>query len=129
MRLLLDTHVLIAFSKGQLERTYPVIATGLALTEHDVALSAVSLWEIAIKARLGKLDAGMPPANLAVFFEAAGLTILPITHHHVVAEVSPEPVTRDPFDRLLLAQCRIEQRFLVTVDHALRDHPLAARFP
>ena len=37
-------------------------------------------------------------------------------------------VTRDPFDRLLLAQCAIEGRRLVTIDAALRDHPLAAGF-
>ncbi len=128
MRLLLDTHVLIWLSKGSLDRIHPVIASGLARGRHDIALSVVSLWEIAIKTRLGKLDSGAPPANLAAFFEAIGFTILPITHHHVVADVLPEPATRDPFDRLLLGQCRIEERSLVTLDHALRDHPLAARF-
>lgn len=129
MRLLLDTHVLIGLSRGSLDSIYPAIASGLACGGHNIALSVVSLWEIAIKTRLGKLDPGAPPANLAAFFEAAGFKTLPITHHHVVADVLPEPATRDPFDRLLLGQCRIEERYLVTVDHALRDHPLAARFP
>ncbi|MCJ2082922.1 type II toxin-antitoxin system VapC family toxin [Methylobacterium sp. J-090] len=129
MRLLLDTHVLIGLSRGGLDGIYPAIASGLARGGHDVALSVVSLWEIAIKTRLGKLEPGVPPAHLAAFFEAAGFMILLITHHHVVAEVSPEPPTRDPFDRLLLGQCRIEKRYLVTVDQALRDHPFAARFP
>lgn len=64
--------------------------------------SVASLWEIAIKTRLGKLDAGMPLEALAEFFEAIGLVILPIDRNHVITSVEPEPITRDPFDRLLL---------------------------
>ncbi len=49
-----------------------------------------------------------------------------INEHHAIAEVLPEPATRDPFDRLLLAQCLVEGLRLVTVDRALVGHPLAA---
>lgn len=94
----------------------------------DLAASAASLWEIAIKARLGKLDPGMPLGMLAEFFEAVGIGMLPITASHAVAAVEPMPPTRDPFDRMLLTQCLVEGRRLVTVDNALCDHPLATRF-
>jgi PIN domain nuclease of toxin-antitoxin system len=56
-----------------------------------------------------------------------GMTILNIAAPHVLALVTPEPRPRDPFDRLLLAQCAVENLRLVTVDRALVDHPLAFR--
>ncbi|MDP4006098.1 hypothetical protein Q8W67_21930 [Methylobacterium sp. NEAU K] len=49
----------------------------------------------------------------------------PITASHAV---DPMPPTRDPFDRMLLVQCLVEDRRLVTVDRALHTHPLAPRF-
>lgn len=87
-----------------------------------------SLWEIAIKSRLGKLDAGVPLERMQSSLQDAGLTILPIEIKHVLTAADPEPPTRDPFDRLLLAQCQVEGLQLVTIDRALVDHPLAFRF-
>ena len=60
--------------------------------------------------------------------EDGRLTILRIDVPHVTALVLPEPPTRDPFDRLLLAQCQTEGLQLVTIDRALVEHPLAFRF-
>jgi PIN domain nuclease of toxin-antitoxin system len=57
------------------------------------------------------------------------MRLLIIDHRHVLAELDPEPATRDPFDRLLLAQCEVEGMRLVTVDTALSVHPLAWREP
>ena len=56
-----------------------------------------------------------------------GLSMLAIDARHVLAEVDPEPGTRDPFDRLLLAQCAMENLRLVTLDRALLGHPLVWR--
>ena len=61
----------------------------------------------------------------AIYFEALGLAILAIELNHVIASADPEPETRDPFDRLLLAQCQVENLRLVTVDRALVNHRLA----
>ncbi len=124
MRILLDTHVLIAMTKGRLSATYPNIAAGLARSDVQAWASVASLWEIAIKTRLGKLAPGIAVPDLATFLETAGVTILPIDREHVVADITPIPRTRDPFDRLLLAQCRVENLRLVTVDGALQGHPL-----
>jgi len=63
------------------------------------------------------------PANV----KSGGLEILAIEVAHVLHAVDPEPPTRDPFDRLLLAQCHVEGLKLVTVDRALVDHPPAFR--
>jgi PIN domain nuclease of toxin-antitoxin system len=87
--------------------------------------SAASLWEITIKVRLGKLDLDMQVEELPGYLEQVGFDLLPVTPPHAVYRALPEPPTRDPFDRLLLAQCAIENLRLVTLDRALVDHPLA----
>jgi PIN domain nuclease of toxin-antitoxin system len=96
---------------------------------NEVHASTASLWEIAIKTGLGKLDPGLPLEKVADFLERAGFFVLDVNRHHAVAQVEPEPATRDPFDRMLLSQCKIEGLQLVTLDRALLDHPLAWRQP
>jgi hypothetical protein len=76
---------------------------------------------------LGKLDLAVPLEVLAGYFETVGLVILSINRQHAVAWVEPEPATRDPFDRMLLAQCKVEGLRLVTLDRALAEHPLTWR--
>jgi PIN domain nuclease of toxin-antitoxin system len=100
----------------------------LAAPTTESYASAASLWEIAIKTHLGKLDPGMALEDLAGFLEGLGLTILPIDKRHAVALAQPEPQTRDPFDGILLAQCEVEGLRLATIDRALAAHPLAVRF-
>lgn len=90
--------------------------------------SVASLWEIAIKHRLGKLEIDMPLQRMPDSLKASGLAILPIDISHVLTAADPEPPTRDPFDRLLLSQCQVEELQLVTIDRALIGHPLAFRF-
>lgn len=80
-----------------------------------------------MKNRLGKLDIGMPLPDLPEAIASVGLCILGIDVAHVLHILDPEPPTRDPFDRLLLAQCHVEGLKLITVDRALVGHPLAFR--
>ncbi len=89
--------------------------------------SIVSLWEIAIKVRLGKLMTRVALADIAGTLESQGVTRVGLNVHHVVREAEPVPMTRDPFDRLLLAIAQIEGWKLVTVDRALTSHPAAFR--
>lgn len=125
MSLLFDTHVLLEILRSTLE---------LRLSRHErhfidrqvaVFASAASIWEIAIKVRLGKLGIGLPLDDLASYFEAIDIPIVPVNRYHAVVTALPEPPTRDPFDRLLLAVCKTEGFLLVTEDRALIDHPLA----
>lgn len=127
MRLILDSHILLAISLGRLPRISATIARAIERPGTFAFASAASLWEIAIKTRLGKLDPGVPLESLPPFYEALGIEILPITAAHALTAVDPVPPTRDPFDRMLLAQCAVEGCRLATLDQALRDHPLAAR--
>ena len=125
MRLLLDTQIVLSIVN---ERTADLPATlrgVLANPDAEFYVSVASLWEIAIKWRLGKLKLSGDLALLPDVVTSGGLELIPINEHHVVATVQPEPMTRDPFDRLLLAQCSVEELRLLTVDRALISHSLA----
>lgn len=125
MRLLLDTHIFIGLSRQTLSVAHPKFFRAILEKESESFVSVASIWEIAIKTRLGKLDAGLPPEKVAQYCMGLGLKVLPIQAAHATAVLDPEPNTRDPFDRLLLAQCKTESLQLVTVDRALAEHPLS----
>jgi PIN domain nuclease of toxin-antitoxin system len=127
MRLLLDTNVLIPVIRQDITTLNSGIAGAVASAANDMFASIASLWEIAIKTRLGKLDVKMEMADLPAYLDSSRIGLLAIGATHVLAELVTEPNTRDPFDRLLLAQCQVENMRLVTTDRALSAHPLAWR--
>ena len=127
MKLLLDTHVFLAILDRRIEIFPPGPRRLLADPAGEFHVSVASLWEIAIKWRLGKLQLTAGLHTLPELIAELGLELLVINAHHVLAAVQPEPLTRDPFDRLLLAQCQIEGLRLLTVDRALVSHALAAK--
>jgi PIN domain nuclease of toxin-antitoxin system len=110
-----------------LAKEHPKIAQRLVDESTINFVSVVSLWETAIKTRLGKLDPGMPLEDVAAYLEAVGLSIMPIEVRHVIVAADPAPQTRDPFDALLLAQCQVEDLKLVTLDRALLSHRLVMK--
>jgi PIN domain nuclease of toxin-antitoxin system len=125
--LLLDTHFLlnlIGASSAPLDESH-----GELLVDPRMARwgSVASIWEIAIKYRLGKLTLSTPLSDLPSVFLGMGISLLTIDHRHVLTTLDPEPTTRDPFDRLLLAQCAVEGMRLLTIDRVLAAHPLAWR--
>ena len=125
MRLLVDTHVLLGVIEKRAAELDPVVKRALEATDAEFYVSVASLWEIAIKWRLAKLKLTVHPSKLPELIGVMGIGLIPIDASHVLASVDPEPTTRDPFDRLLLAQCKIEGLHLLTVDRALVTHPLA----
>lgn len=127
MAFLIDTHIFIALSKRRLSDLPNAIQTLVNNDHAELVISVASIWEIAIKVRLGKLDAGMPPDAIASYCGKVGISVLPISASHAAQDVDPEPSTRDPFDRMLLAQCAAENLRLVTIDRSLAEHPLAVR--
>lgn len=127
MRLLLDTHIVLAFLHRTFDVQFPRFHRYFAANQTIGFVSIASIWEIAIKSKLGKLEIEMALADIPEALRASGLSIQTIDFAHVIATVHPEPPTRDPFDRLLLAQCDIEDLRLLTIDRALVDHRLAFR--
>lgn len=116
-RILLDTHLLLwAVAEP---RKLPAAARR-RIEEADVFVSAASLWEVSIKAALGKLTAD--PAELLAEIEPAGFTLLPITGEHSAAVAKLPAVHADPFDRMLVAQAKTEPLLLVTNDAVLAGY-------
>jgi PIN domain nuclease of toxin-antitoxin system len=127
MRLLLDTHIVVSVVNERTADLPARLREMLADPQSEFYVSVASLWEIAIKWRLGKLKLSSDLELLPNVLTSSGLELIMINEHHVLATVQPEPLTRDPFDRLLLAQCKVEELRLVTVDRALVSHIWAAR--
>jgi PIN domain nuclease of toxin-antitoxin system len=105
----------------------PETVSGEPWASETLIASIATIWEIAIKYRLGKLNLNVPPARIEERLEGFGCMLLPVTGQHAVAEVEPWPGTNDPFDRLLLAVCQVEGFRFVTRDRKLVGHPLAWR--
>ncbi len=125
MKVLLDTQILLAAIEKGNRALSTQVKRILVSPEADIYVSVASLWEIAIKWRLKKLDLAQPPEKLPELIAGIGMGLLVIDAKHVLSSVEPQPLTRDPFDRLLLAQCKVESMQLLTIDRALLTHPLA----
>lgn len=89
-----------------------------------ILLSSVVVWEVAIKRRIGKLDAG---PDVREFVSAGGAVGLPVSLDHAAAVERLPDHHRDPFDRLLVAQAVVEGATLVSRDPAFvaYDVPVA----
>ena len=125
MRLLLDTHVFLWWCADN-RRLAAIERQAIRDGANDVFLSAASVWEMAIKETLGRLQ--LPePASAAV--TRLGIASLPVTFEHAEATVALPPLHRDPFDRLLVAQAKVEGLTLVTRDPAIRAYPGVAFLP
>ncbi len=86
---------------------------------NEVFVSAASAWEVGIKAAAGKIRLD---AVFADGVAASGFEPLPIDFHHAAAAAELPPHHRDPFDRMLVAQARIERLTLVTHDRQLEPY-------
>lgn len=121
MRLLIDTHVLIWFAAGS-ERLPSAIREAMIAEGNDLHVSSVTVWEISIKRALGKLDV---PAQLVAQARDFGFLPLPVTWAHA-EEAGGLPLHHsDPFDRMLIAQARLEDLVVATVDRQFRHYDLA----
>ena len=115
MNILLDTHVLI----WALENN-PTLSdsarNSITLASNVVFVSSISIWEIAIKKKLGKLET---PDNLQEEIELHRFTPLQINFDHAELAGKLPDIHKDPFDRMLIAQAIIEKLTLVTRDKVI----------
>ena len=120
MRLLLDTHTLLWWLDGD-RRLSRRARTALGDEDNAIFVSAASAWELATKARLGKLPGAIDVAtDVAGCLARQGFLDLPITVHHAQRAGSLQIPHRDPFDRMLIAQAQMEDLPIVT-NEALFD--------
>ncbi|HEX7708336.1 MAG TPA: type II toxin-antitoxin system VapC family toxin [Thermoanaerobaculia bacterium] len=125
MRLLLDTHVLLWWVTGD-RRLPKSLARAIESADADVAVSAASLWEIAIKRALGRIDIDLE--ELIASIAADGFSELPLRFAHARALAELERLHEDPFDRMLIVQSIHEGRRLVTQDAAILSYAGMAGF-
>lgn len=121
MNLLLDTHALLwwlADDPSLARRARQAIANG----GNTVFLSAVVVWEIRIKQSLGKLEV---PDRLREVLDRERFLHLPVTVEHAHAIAALPSIHRDPFDRLLVAQARLERLTIVTRDQHIPRYGVA----
>lgn len=121
MRLLLDTHVLLWWLDDPLQLAGPA-AAAIRSPENAVYVSAATVWEIVIKKGLGKLDS---PDNLEEMLSACHFSPLPITAAHALAVGDLPLVHHDPFDRMLIAQTKVEEMTIVTRDATILQYSVS----
>ena len=118
MNFLLDTHILLwwLYDEPKLSKHGRTL---ISAPENNIFVSAVSGWEIAIKKALGKL---ISPDDLEMALEKNNFQALDITFaHSQVVGILP-PFHDDPFDRMLIAQSKLENLSLITHDKKLKQY-------
>ena len=119
MRLLLDAHAFIWWLTA--DPSLPSAArTMIAAPEGIVLVSAATIWELAIKANLGRLDLG--GADLVAEIPANGFAELPVSARHAQAAGALPRHHDDPVDRMLIAQAQLEGLTCITRDPAFAHY-------
>ena len=118
MRLLLDTHILL-WTTSQSDKLSRKARQLLGDPDNILVFSTVSLWEIVIKRKLERDDFAVDPRELRRASLDNGYEELAITSMHAFAVEDLPPLHKDPFDRMLIAQSRVEGITLLTRDAQL----------
>lgn len=128
MRFLLDTHALLWWIADAPELSAAARAL-ICDTGNEILVSAVSGWEISLKYQLGKLQLARPPEQLIPRHVAENdLTVLPVSLVHGL-EIHRLPLYhRDPFDRMLVAQSRLERAPLISRDPVFGQYEIDVRW-
>jgi PIN domain nuclease of toxin-antitoxin system len=119
LKLLLDTHILVwwLLDDPALPRR---LAASLRDPANEIYVSSASAWEIATKYRRGRMPQAEPLVQgFRRLIEGERWIAVPVTLEHALAAGLLESRHRDPFDRMLAAQARLEDMKLVTDDRAL----------
>jgi PIN domain nuclease of toxin-antitoxin system len=116
--LLLDTHTFLWWDEDKLPRK----VVERIQSAGEVYVSAASAWEVAIKAALGKIDVR---EALSTAIADYGFSPLPVALEHADAVRTLPMHHRDPFDRMLVAQAKVEGLTLVTRDEAIRRYEVS----
>ncbi len=124
MALLLDTNAFLWYANKDRRlgrKALELIAT-MAQSRY---LSAVSIWEMATKNAIGRLDLTMPLREVvARAYAVSELVPLSINDRHAIAAAELPLLHRDPFDRMLIAQARVENLKIVTADRIFAQYPV-----
>jgi PIN domain nuclease of toxin-antitoxin system len=124
VKALLDTHAFL-WAVTDDRRLSNMARAAIAEGANEIFLSAVSMWEIVLKAKMGKLHVqGGPARFLEREIRRNHLSPLAIQPSHVLGVESLPPIHQDPFDRLLIAQAQVENLLLITGDAEMARYPV-----
>ncbi len=127
MRMLLDTCALLWFLRNDAELSESA-AVAIEDPANEVFVSVVSIWEIAIKAGLGKIRVPNDfESGLEEKLTQDGFTLLNVNYRHAAGVFTLPCIHADPFDRLLISQCRAEKLVPVTNDSHWSSAPYGLR--
>lgn len=115
MKLLLDTHALIWFINGDKQLPQKSIEI-IRQIDLKCFVSIASIWEIAIKISLGKLELNGGFNEISEIMKKFEIELLPLAFEHISKLIDLEFHHRDPFDRIIIAQGLIEKMTVVTKD-------------
>jgi PIN domain nuclease of toxin-antitoxin system len=121
LNLLLDTHLLL-WAASEPQRLSAKARALLLDSANQLVFSSASLWEISIKNGLERPDFNVDPRRLWRMLLVNGYRELPVTSEHAVAVNDLPPLHKDPFDRILVAQARVEGLTLLTADKAVAKY-------
>lgn len=121
MNLLLDTHLLL-WAAGEPERLSDKARDLLLDPSNQLVFSSASLWEISIKNQIGRADFNVDPRRLWRLLLANGYRELRVSSEHAIALKDLPFLHGDPFDRILVAQARVEGLLLLTVDKTVAKY-------
>ena len=121
-KLLLDTHSVLWWIGGDVYLPEAVVSQVLAKNA-SAFVSQISLWEMAVKVKLGKLNLPVPLQKMEQEVVRQGFHWLQLQNSHILALEKLERYKehKDPFDRLLVAQSRTESMKFLTSDKVFRD--------
>lgn len=123
MRVLIDTHALLWYLEGDYLLSVLAINT-IESKENEAFVSIASIWEIAIKVGLGKLELKRPFKNLQIDLEQLDIKILPLAFSDTNIYLSLPLHHRDPFDRILIAQSIEHSLTLIGCDRQFNSYPV-----
>jgi len=125
--LLVDTHLLLWWASMP-EQLPAAARSRLESSDQPLVFSDVSIWEVAIKASLGRINFQVNPLALRLGLLREGFRELSIQVEHVLAVQHLPWIHRDPFDRLLVAQAAQEGLSLLTADRTLQGYGEGVRW-
>jgi PIN domain nuclease of toxin-antitoxin system len=129
MKLLLDTHAWL-WMLIEPDRIGPQTLALIVEPGHTFLLSGASVWELAIKHAAGRLSLPEPPLEyVRSRTRADGIALLAMSVEHVCRAAPLERHHADPFDRVLVAQAKIEDLVVVTHDRNIPRYGVAVRDP
>jgi PIN domain nuclease of toxin-antitoxin system len=124
MKYLLDTHAIIWYFENSAElpeRIEDLIDT----PEISIFISSASLWEIAIKMSLGKLDLNLPLGELLEIIKKRDFNILQIEDEYLKNILNLPFIHKDPFDRLIISTALAEDLTIITIDENIQKYDVS----